>query len=121
MELDMYGEKVANAAQLVRDLTGGEEWFNAFDRNTQHTLELFIAAMDKVKDDILASLPSTAAPVLSDDQRKKLEYIANWMDSSVRIIQNAPDDYGPASQFDYDMGQAAHEILSILAATRSQP
>jgi len=65
MSIDMYDEKVADAAQLIRDLTGGKEWFHEFDRNTQHTLELFIEAMDKVKADILDSLPSTAlqAPV----------------------------------------------------------
>ncbi len=93
--------------------------------------EHFAAEMFSMKDDadfmeleiadLRAALAATAAPVLSDEQYKKLEYIAHWMDSSVRYIQNAPDDCGPASQFDYDMGEAAHEILTILAATRSQP
>lgn len=49
MSLDMYGEKVADACELIRKLTGGTEWFGAFDRSAEDTLELFIAAMDEVR------------------------------------------------------------------------
>ena len=59
MAIDMYSEKVTSATELIRKLTGGVEWFSAFDRNTEETLELFVAAMDAVRAEVLAS-PTTA-------------------------------------------------------------
>jgi len=64
MSIDMYSEKTIEATTLIKQVTG-LDWFYALDTNSQETLERFIACMDKVKADILASLPSTAlqAPV----------------------------------------------------------
>lgn len=62
MAIDMYSEKVTSATELIRKLTGGVEWFSAFDRNTEETLELFVAAMDAVRAEVLASLPVNPEP-----------------------------------------------------------
>lgn len=51
--------------------------------------------------------------------RKTLEQIACWLDNSARIVQNGPDDYGPATEFDSQLGQAAAEISGILASAPS--
>ena len=106
MSIDMYNEKVADAAQLIRDLTGGKEWFHEFDRNTQHTLELFIAAMDKVKDDILASLPAPVAPMPAGTDKLREAILA------LDIAE--PYGYAPSETFAFERG-----VIDALAAAAS--
>lgn len=71
-------------------------------------------AQKKLKDAINEALRDVGA--LQTDHRKTLEQIAGWMNSSARIVQNGPDDFGYPTEFDYQLAQAASEITAILAA-----
>lgn len=57
---------------------------------------------------------------MPESWRETLGAIAKWMGESAQIVQNGPDDFGPASQFDHELGQAAAEIQALLAAPAPQ-
>lgn len=46
--MDMYGEKVADASALIRQVSG-KEYFDAFGVSTESVLELFIDCMEQVR------------------------------------------------------------------------
>jgi len=48
-ELDMYGEKVADACALIREVSGGSEYFMVFDRHVESILEFFVAAKAEIE------------------------------------------------------------------------
>lgn len=48
MTIDMYGEKVASACELIRQVSG-KEYFDAFGVSCEGILELFIDCMDQVR------------------------------------------------------------------------
>lgn len=64
------------------------------------------------------SVPQLAVP---QSWRKTLQGISDWLGSSAQIVQNGPDDYGPATEFDYQLGQAADEIQALLNAAPIAP
>lgn len=82
-------------------------------------IDLYAAEIRELR----AALAARATPAqpIPNDGRKTLDQIAGWLDASVSIKQNGPDDYGPATEFDYQLGQAASEIWAVLRADQQQP
>lgn len=98
-----------NPTADLRKLTVYE--FSAFEDGSRQQYALLTDVQS-----LLATKPA-AAQAVPEGWRATLEQMAGWLDSSARIVQNGPDDYGPATQFDYELGQAAAEIRSLLAAS----
>lgn len=48
-KLDAYSEKVSDACALIREVSGGSEYFMVFDRHPESVLEFFVAAMAEVE------------------------------------------------------------------------
>lgn len=55
---------------------------------------------------------------LTDAQRATIKQIADWLDSSTQQVQTGPDEWSHASQFDYELAQAAAELTAIIAALK---
>lgn len=73
MTLDMYGEKVASASELIRQVSG-KEYFEAFGVSSEGILELFIDCMDKVRQ---IERETLALPLTEDRLEQFAEEFAN--------------------------------------------
>lgn len=82
-DIDLYSEKVADACALIREVSGGSEYFMVFDRHPESVLDFFVAAMAEVEKRAKAAEEAKAAARIEELERE----LANMRAAGWTILQ----------------------------------